>query len=46
MLARGHHAIVRPSEVGSFLVSASRFLLENKAINGINLAVDGGWMCM
>ena len=28
------------------VVSASRFLLENQAINGINLAVDGGWMCM
>ena len=28
------------------VVGASRFLLENKAINGINLAVDGGWMCM
>jgi NAD(P)-dependent dehydrogenase (short-subunit alcohol dehydrogenase family) len=26
-------------------VGASRFLLENGAINGINLAVDGGWMC-
>jgi NAD(P)-dependent dehydrogenase (short-subunit alcohol dehydrogenase family) len=26
-------------------VGASRFLLENRAINGINLAVDGGWMC-
>jgi NAD(P)-dependent dehydrogenase (short-subunit alcohol dehydrogenase family) len=28
------------------VVNASRFLLENEAINGINLAVDGGWMCM
>jgi NAD(P)-dependent dehydrogenase (short-subunit alcohol dehydrogenase family) len=28
------------------VVGASRFLLENRAINGINLAVDGGWMCM
>ena len=27
-------------------VSASRFLLENQAINGINLVVDGGWICM
>jgi NAD(P)-dependent dehydrogenase (short-subunit alcohol dehydrogenase family) len=27
------------------VVNASRFLLENEAINGINLAVDGGWMC-
>jgi NAD(P)-dependent dehydrogenase (short-subunit alcohol dehydrogenase family) len=28
------------------VVDASRFLLENAAINGINLPVDGGWMCM
>ena len=28
------------------VVGASRFLLENEAINGINLAVDGGWVCM
>lgn len=28
------------------VVDASRFLLENGAINGINLAVDGGWICM
>jgi NAD(P)-dependent dehydrogenase (short-subunit alcohol dehydrogenase family) len=28
------------------IVDASRFLLENTAVNGINLAVDGGWTCM
>jgi NAD(P)-dependent dehydrogenase (short-subunit alcohol dehydrogenase family) len=28
------------------VVSASRFLLENQAINGNNLVVDGGWTCM
>jgi NAD(P)-dependent dehydrogenase (short-subunit alcohol dehydrogenase family) len=28
------------------VVDASRFLLENQAINGIDLAVDGGWLCM
>ena len=28
------------------VLGASRFLLENQAINGINLSVDGGWMCM
>jgi NAD(P)-dependent dehydrogenase (short-subunit alcohol dehydrogenase family) len=27
------------------VVGASRFLLENQAINGINLPVDGGWLC-
>jgi len=30
----------------SEVVDASRFLLENRAINGTNLAVDGGWLCM
>jgi NAD(P)-dependent dehydrogenase (short-subunit alcohol dehydrogenase family) len=28
------------------VVGAARFLLENNAVNGINLAVDGGWLCM
>jgi NAD(P)-dependent dehydrogenase (short-subunit alcohol dehydrogenase family) len=28
------------------VMGACRFLLENQAINGINLSVDGGWMCM
>jgi NAD(P)-dependent dehydrogenase (short-subunit alcohol dehydrogenase family) len=28
------------------VVGASRFLLENAAVNGINLVVDGGWVCM
>jgi NAD(P)-dependent dehydrogenase (short-subunit alcohol dehydrogenase family) len=28
------------------VVEASRFLLENRAINGINLPVDGGWLCV
>lgn len=28
------------------VIGACRFLLENQAINGINLTVDGGWMCM
>jgi NAD(P)-dependent dehydrogenase (short-subunit alcohol dehydrogenase family) len=28
------------------IVGASRFLLENQAVNGINLVVDGGWTCM
>jgi NAD(P)-dependent dehydrogenase (short-subunit alcohol dehydrogenase family) len=28
------------------VVVAARFLLENEAINGIELAVDGGWLCM
>ena len=28
------------------VVGAARFLLENRAINGVNLVVDGGWLCM
>ena len=28
------------------VVDACRFLLENQAVNGINLSVDGGWTCM
>lgn len=28
------------------IVGACRFLLENQAVNGINLVVDGGWTCM
>ena len=28
------------------VVDASRFLLENRAIHGINLPVDGGWLCL
>jgi NAD(P)-dependent dehydrogenase (short-subunit alcohol dehydrogenase family) len=28
------------------LVDASRFLRESRAINGINLSVDGGWLCL
>ena len=28
------------------VVDASRFLLENRAINGINLPIDGGWLCV
>ena len=28
------------------IVDASRFLLENRAVNGQNLAVDGGWLLL
>jgi NAD(P)-dependent dehydrogenase (short-subunit alcohol dehydrogenase family) len=28
------------------VVDATVFLLENRAVNGINLYVDGGWMLM
>jgi NAD(P)-dependent dehydrogenase (short-subunit alcohol dehydrogenase family) len=28
------------------VVGATEFLLENPAINGVNLYVDGGWMLL
>jgi hypothetical protein len=28
------------------VVGATVFLLENPAVNGVNLYVDGGWMLM
>ena len=44
-------ALVQRTPIGRLVtmeevVDASRFLLENQAINGINLVVDGGWLCM
>ena len=44
-------ALVERTPIGRLVtmaevVGASRFVLENQAINGINLVVDGGWMCM
>jgi NAD(P)-dependent dehydrogenase (short-subunit alcohol dehydrogenase family) len=43
-------ALVQRTPIGRLVtmaevVGASRFLLENRAINGINLPVDGGWLC-
>jgi NAD(P)-dependent dehydrogenase (short-subunit alcohol dehydrogenase family) len=44
-------ALVQRTPIGRLVtmaevVKASRFLLENEAVNGINLDVDGGWMLM
>jgi NAD(P)-dependent dehydrogenase (short-subunit alcohol dehydrogenase family) len=44
-------ALVQRTPIGRLVtmaevVGASRFLLENTAMNGINLSVDGGWTCM
>ncbi len=44
-------ALVERTPIGRLVtmaevVRASRFVLENQAINGINLVVDGGWVCM
>lgn len=46
-----YQALVQRTPTGRLVtmaevVDASRFLLENGAINGVNLAVDGGWLCM
>jgi NAD(P)-dependent dehydrogenase (short-subunit alcohol dehydrogenase family) len=51
MAPERHKALVDRTPIGRLVtmaevVGASRFLLENEAINGINLVVDGGWMCM
>jgi NAD(P)-dependent dehydrogenase (short-subunit alcohol dehydrogenase family) len=51
MPAERHQALVARTPTGRLVtmaevVDASRFLLENGAVNGINLAVDGGWLCM
>lgn len=51
MPAERREALVERTPIGRLVtmaevVDASRFLLENEAINGINLVVDGGWTCM
>jgi NAD(P)-dependent dehydrogenase (short-subunit alcohol dehydrogenase family) len=51
MPADRRQALVQRTPTGRLVtmaevVDASRFLLENGAVNGINLAVDGGWLCM
>jgi NAD(P)-dependent dehydrogenase (short-subunit alcohol dehydrogenase family) len=51
MPAERLQALVQRTPIGRLVtmqevVTASRFLLENEAINGINLVVDGGWTCM
>ena len=50
MPAERHKALVDRTPIGRLVtmaevVGASRFLLENQAVNGVNLAVDGGWTC-
>ena len=51
MPAERFQALVQRTPIGRLVtmaevVDASRFLLENGAVNGLNLAVDGGWLCM
>jgi NAD(P)-dependent dehydrogenase (short-subunit alcohol dehydrogenase family) len=50
MPAERREALVQRTPIGRLvtmaeIVGASRFLLENEGINGINLVVDGGWIC-
>jgi len=50
MAPERHKALVDRTPIGRLVtmeesMDAARFLLENQAINGINLNVDGGWMC-
>ena len=50
MPAERREALIARTPIGRLVtmaevVGASRFLLENEAMNGINLEVDGGWMC-
>jgi NAD(P)-dependent dehydrogenase (short-subunit alcohol dehydrogenase family) len=50
MAPERHTALVDRTPIGRLVtmeesMGAARFLLENQAINGINLNVDGGWMC-
>jgi NAD(P)-dependent dehydrogenase (short-subunit alcohol dehydrogenase family) len=51
MPAERRDALVQRTPIGRLVtmaevVDAARFLLENRAMNGINLPVDGGWLCM
>jgi NAD(P)-dependent dehydrogenase (short-subunit alcohol dehydrogenase family) len=51
MPAERHQALVQRTPTGRLVtmaevVDASRFLLENGGINGLNLPIDGGWLCM
>ena len=51
MPAERYQALVQRTPTGRLVtmeevVGASRFLLENGAMNGVNLVVDGGWLCM
>jgi NAD(P)-dependent dehydrogenase (short-subunit alcohol dehydrogenase family) len=50
MPAERRQALVDRTPIGRLVtmeevVDASRFLLENGGMNGVNLALDGGWLC-
>jgi NAD(P)-dependent dehydrogenase (short-subunit alcohol dehydrogenase family) len=51
MPADRFQALVQRTPIGRLVtmaevVDASRFLLENGGVNGLNLSLDGGWLCM
>ncbi len=51
MPAERYQALVSRTPIGRLVtmaevVAASRFLLENGAVNGVNFVLDGGWLCM
>jgi len=51
MAPERHKALVDRTPIGRLVtmaesMGAARFLLENAGVNGVNLALDGGWMCM
>jgi NAD(P)-dependent dehydrogenase (short-subunit alcohol dehydrogenase family) len=50
MAPERHKALVDRTPIGRLVtmeesMNAARFLLENAGVNGVNLALDGGWMC-
>ena len=50
MAPERHKALVDRTPIGRLVtmaesMDAARFLLENAGVNGVNLALDGGWMC-
>ena len=50
MAPERHTALVDRTPIGRLVtmeesMNAARFLLENAGVNGVNLALDGGWMC-
>ena len=51
MAPERHKALVDRTPIGRLVtmaesMNAARFLLENAGVNGINLALDGGWTCV
>ena len=45
LLATAVRAADQPDAADDLMSFAARFLLENTAVNGVDLIVDGGWHC-